>query len=389
MATFEPARLVSDMMKQSERPVIGPSPAGTIGLGAGDPDFRTPTHIRQAMIDAVNEGYSNYPPMTGDPDLLQALADYLERRYEVDWNTSDITITNGGSGALYASLAGYLNPGDAVLLPEPTYSQYADITRLVGAEVIWVKQTADWHLDPDAIRAAAVANPRAKILVINNPNNPTGVVYGRAELEATAAVAEECNLLVLADEGYDHLILDDIEFTSTMDIEGFQGRLIYCNSFSKTFAMTGWRLGWVAASPGLTPPIARVSRTSGGWVNWALQRAGIAAMNGPMEETEAMRVEYAARRDLIEELLDGAEGVSWTRPQGAFYAFFKYDAPVTSRRMSALLRERGVALRSGSEYGPSGEGYIRLAFAADRAAITEGMLRMRSTMAEAREGKIS
>ncbi|HBY46256.1 MAG TPA: aspartate aminotransferase, partial [Chloroflexi bacterium] len=229
----------------------------------------------------------------------------------------------------------------------------------------------------------------AKILVINNPNNPTGVVYGRAELEATAAVAEECNLLVLADEVYDHLILDDIEFTSTMDIEGFQGRLIYCNSFSKTFAMTGWRLGWVAASPGLTPPIARVSRTSGGWVNWALQRAGIAAMNGPMEETEAMRVEYAARRDLIEELLDGAEGVSWTRPQGAFYAFFKYDAPVTSRRMSALLRERGVALRSGSEYGPSGEGYIRLAFAADRAAITEGMLRMRSTMAEAREGKIS
>ncbi|HBY46255.1 MAG TPA: hypothetical protein DEG70_08385, partial [Chloroflexi bacterium] len=131
MATFEPARLVSDMMKQSERPVIGPSPAGTIGLGAGDPDFRTPAHVRQAMIDAVNEGYSNYPPMTGDPDLLQALADYLERRYEVDWNTSDITITNGGSGALYASLAGYLNPGDAVLLPEPTYSQYADITRLV------------------------------------------------------------------------------------------------------------------------------------------------------------------------------------------------------------------------------------------------------------------
>ncbi len=389
MASFAPAALVSEMMEKSERPVVGPAPAGTIGLSSGDPDFRTPAHIRQAMIDAVNAGYSNYPPANGDPELLQALADCLERRYEVDWDRNNITVTTGGSGALYASMAAYLNPGDAVLIPEPTYSQYADIARLLGAEVVWVSQTDDVHLDPDAIRAAARANPRAKMLVLNSPNNPSGVVYGREELEGAAAVAQEHDLLVLADEVYDHLILDDVEFTSTMDIAGFQDRLLYCNSFSKTFAMTGWRLGWVAASPGLIAPVARVARSTGGGVNWALQRAGIAAISGPMEATEEMRVEYAARRDLIEELLEGADGVSWTRPQGAFYAFFKYDAPVKSRRMAELLRERGVALRSGTEYGPSGEGYIRLAFAADRASITEGMLRMRSTMAEARDGQIS
>lgn len=389
MALFKPAELVSNMMNQSERPVVGPAPAGTIGLGAGDPDFRTPAHIRQAMIDAINAGYSNYPPANGDPELLQALADSLERRYDVDWNPNDITVTNGGSGALFAVMGAYLNPGDVVLIPEPTYSQYADIARLLGAEVVWVTQTADFHLDPDTLRAAAEANPRAKMLVLNSPNNPTGVVYGREELEGAAKVAQDHDLLVLADEVYDHLILDDVEFTSTMDIAGFQDRLLYCNSFSKTFAMTGWRLGWVAASPGLIAPVSRVARSSGGGVNWALQRAGIAGISGPMEATEEMRVEYAARRDLIEELLEGADGVSWTRPQGAFYAFFKYDAPVKSRRMAELLRERGVALRSGTEYGPSGEGYIRLAFAADRASITEGMLRMRSTMAEAREGKIS
>ncbi|MCO5176389.1 MAG: aminotransferase class I/II-fold pyridoxal phosphate-dependent enzyme [Thermomicrobiales bacterium] len=389
MASFKPAALVSAMMEQSERPVVGPAPEGLIGLSSGDPDFRTPVHIRQAMIDAVNEGYSNYPPGNGDPELLQAFADLLKRRYDADWNPNDITVTNAGTGALFAAIAGYLNPGDAVLIPEPTFSQYADISRLVGAEVVWVKQTPDFHLDPDAIRSAAEAHPNAKMLVINNPNNPSGVVYGREELEAAAAIAREHNLLILADEVYDHLILDDIPFTSMMSIPDAQDRLLYCNSFSKTFAMTGWRLGWVAASPGLITAVSRVARSSGGGVNWALQRAGIAGINGPMDATEEMRAEYAARRDLIEELLEGAEGLTWTRPQGAFYAYFKYDAPVTARRMAALTREAGVALRSGTEYGPSGEGYIRLAFAASRASITEGMLRLRSTVAAARDGKIS
>jgi aspartate aminotransferase len=376
------------LSERSERPVGGPPPAGTIGLQSGDPDFRTPEHIRQAMIDAINIGYSNYPPGNGDPDLLAALAGYLQRRYRVEWAPSDITVTNGGSGALFSSMAGYLNPGDQVLIPEPTYSQYADIATLVGAEPVFVPETSDFHLDLDGIREAAKRSPRAKMLVINNPNNPTGVVYTREELEGAAKIAEEFNLLVLADEVYDHLFLDDIPFVSTMDIPAFHGRLLYCNSFSKTFAMTGWRLGWVAASPGLIAPVSRYSRSTGGGVNWALQRAGIAAINGPMEPTEAMRQEYAARRDLIEELLAGAEGISWTRPQGAFYAFIKYDAPIPARDMAAILRERGVALRSGTEYGPTGEGYIRLAFAADRANITEGMMRLRSTLTEAVEGKL-
>lgn len=390
MASFEPARFVNDVIQQSERPVIGgPPPEGTIALSSGDPDFRTPAHIRQAMMEAINaDCYTNYPPGNGDPELLEALAGKLEQRYGTPWNASDITITNGGAGALFAAMAGYLNPGDKVLIPEPTFSAYRDIALIHGAEIVWVPLTDDWHLDLDALRNAAQTSG-AKMMIICNPNNPTGVVYNREELEGAAQIAQEFNLLVLADEVYDHLILDDMPFVSTMEIEGFRDRLLYCNSFSKTFAMTGWRMGWVATSPGLIQPVARVARSSGGGINWCMQRAGIAAITGPMDATEAMRQEYAARRDLIDELLDGAEGISWVRPQGAFYAFIKYDAPIAARDMTRTLLDRGVALRSGTEYGPSGEGYVRVAFATDRQSLTEGMLRVRSTLSEAVAGSLT
>jgi len=385
---FEASRNIQNVTAHSERPLIGPAPAGSIGLGSGDPDFRTPEHIRQAMIDAVNTGYSNYPPMNGDPELLAALAWKIQDRTGVEWKPEDIAVTAGGSGALFGAMGGYLNPGDKVLIPEPTYSQYADIARLLGAEAVFVTTTPDFHLDLDALWAAA-EREGAKMLILNSPNNPTGIVYTREELEGAAQIAQEFNLLVLADEVYDHLIHDDSHFVSTLEIPAFRDRLLYVNSFSKTFAMTGWRLGWIAAADGLLAPASRMARSTGGGVNWALQRAGIAAITGPMEPTEVMRQEYAARRDMIEELMAGAQGMSWTRPQGAFYAFIKYDAPIKSKEMAGILRERGVLLRSGTEYGPSGEGYIRVAFAASRESVTEGMLRLRSTLEEAAAGKLT
>ncbi|HYI14049.1 MAG TPA: aminotransferase class I/II-fold pyridoxal phosphate-dependent enzyme [Thermomicrobiales bacterium] len=388
MPAFEPSDNLKRMAAASERPVIGPAPQGMIGLGSGDPDFRTPEHIRQAMIDAVNEGYSNYPPGMGDPELLEAIAAKMERLSGQPWSPDELVITSGGSGALFASIAAWINPGDTVLIPEPTFSQYADVTRFVGGEPIFVTQREDFHLDLDALRAAAEQH-KPKMVVICSPNNPTGVIYSRAELEGLAQVAADYNMLVLADEAYDHLIHDGHEFVSAIDIPELADRLLYANTFSKTYAMTGWRLGWVAAKDGMINYVGRVSRSAGGGVNWALQRAGIAAITGPMEPTEVMRAEYAARRELIDEMLAGVEGVSWNAPQGAFYAYIKYDAPqIKSRDMAAIMRERGVALRSGTEYGPSGEGYIRVAFATDRKSLTEGMLRVRETLTEAVEGRL-
>ncbi len=341
------------------------------------------------MIDAINEGYSNYPPGLGDPELLEALAAKMERLSGQPWSPDELVVTSGGSGALFASISAWINPGDTVLIPEPTFSQYADITRLLGGEPIFVTQQEDFHLDLDAIRSAATQhNP--KIVVICSPNNPTGVIYSRSELEGLAALAEEFNMLVLADEAYDHLIHDGHEFVSALDIPELADRLLYANTFSKTFAMTGFRLGWAATKGDKMNYVGRMARSTGGGVNWPLQRAGIAAINGPMEPTEVMRAEYAARRELIDEMLAGVEGVSWNAPQGAFYAYIKYDAPhIKSRQMAAIMRERGVALRSGTEYGPSGEGYIRVAFATDRKSLTEGMLRVRETLAEAVEGRLT
>ena len=388
MPAFEPSENLKRMAAASERPVIGPAPTGMIGLGSGDPDFRTPEHIRQAMIDAVNEGYSNYPPGAGDPELLEALAAKMERLSGQPWSPDEVIVTSGGSGALFASIAAWINPGDTVLIPEPTFSQYADVTRLLGGEVVWVTQQADFHLDLDALRAAARQH-KPKIVVICSPNNPTGVIYSRAELEGLAAIAEEFNMLVLADEAYDHLIHDGHEYVSALDIPELADRLLYANTFSKTYAMTGMRLGWAAAKGDKIHYVGRIARMAGGGINWPLQRAGIAAITGPMEPTEVMRAEYAARRGLIDELLAGVDGVSWNAPQGAFYAYIKYDAPqIKSREMAAIMRERGVALRSGTEYGPSGEGYIRVAFATDRATLTEGMLRVRETLTEAVEGRL-
>ncbi|HEX5166714.1 MAG TPA: aminotransferase class I/II-fold pyridoxal phosphate-dependent enzyme [Thermomicrobiales bacterium] len=388
MPTFEPSENLKRMAAASERPVIGPAPQGMIGLGSGDPDFRTPEHIRQAMIDAINEGYSNYPPGGGDPELLEALAAKMERLSGQPWSPDEVIVTSGGSGALFASISAWINPGDTVLIPEPTFSQYADVTRLLGGEVVWVRQQEDFHLDLDALRAAAQQH-KPKIVVICSPNNPTGVIYSRAELEGLAAIAEEFNMLVLADEAYDHLIHDGHTYVSALEIPELADRLLYANTFSKTYAMTGMRLGWAAAKGGKINYISRIARMAGGGINWPLQRAGIAAITGTMEPTEVMRAEYAARRGLIDELLAGVDGVSWNAPQGAFYAYIKYDAPqIKAREMAAIMRERGVALRSGTEYGPSGEGYIRVAFATDRASLTEGMLRVRETLTEAVEGRL-
>jgi len=388
MVSFTPARNVKMVMEKSERPAGAGRQAGVIGLSSGDPDFRTPEHIRQAMIDAVNEGYSNYPPGNGDPELLAAIAGLIEKRSGYAWDPKEITITNGGGGAIFSSMGGYLDPGDRVLVPEPTYSQYPDVAMLLGAETVFVKQTPDFHLDLDALRAAARQH-QPKMLVLNSPNNPTGVVYTREELEGAAEIAREFNMLVLADEVYDNLVYDDIPFISTLDIPAFHERLLYCQSFSKSYAMTGWRMGYVAAGPGLLAPVARMARATGGGVNWAMQRAGIAAVTGSHAPTEAMRDEYAARRELIGELLAGAEGISWTPPRGAFYAFIKYDSKVPSKQMAKILLDRGVAIRSGTEYGPSGEGYVRVAFATDRASLTQGMLIVRATLEEAVAGKLA
>ena len=378
----QPSAMIQRLMQSERAGQAGPPGPDVIPLQTGDPDFPTPPHIVEALGDAVERGYTHYPHFQGDPDLRAAIADQLSRRSGVTWTSDDVTITNGGSGAIYGAMVGFLDPGDQVLLPQPTFSLYADVAESIGAVVTETPLTEDLHLDLDALGAAA--GPRAKMVVLCNPGNPTGTVFRRDELVELARFCVERDLLLLSDEAYDYLLYDGREHVSGLDLPDLADRLLYVQTFSKTFAMTGWRLGYLAARGGMAKAGMVVHRTAVGTVNAAVQRAGLIALTTPSDWPDRMLAEYAYRRGMLDELLRDAEGASWRPPEGTFYAFVKYTADLPAREMTAFLLKRGVAVRSGTEFGSGGEGHVRLSFATSRENIREGARRLAAGLAEAR-----
>lgn len=334
-----------------------------IALSAGDPDFETPEFVREALTQAVNDGHTHYVDGTGDPELRTAIAKDVSARAGVEYTPQQILVTHGGTGGLAATFLGVLNEGDRVLLPQPTYSLYADLCAWVGAEIVDLGLDPDLHLDLDAIRRAA---PGARLLVICNPGNPTGVILRRDELEAVGEIAREHNLLVVSDEAYDHIVYDGHQFVSALEIESLRDRLVYCQTFSKILSMTGWRIGYLAGPTEVIAAAGRVVRTLIGPLNAAVQRAALVAFTTPTDWPERMRQEYQYRRDLVLEGLDGIPGVEVNVPDGTFYAYVKIPAGRTSTEVVEEARRRGVLIRNGAEFGAGGEGYIRIAFSSSR-----------------------
>ncbi|MBW3633443.1 MAG: aminotransferase class I/II-fold pyridoxal phosphate-dependent enzyme [Chloroflexi bacterium] len=367
----EPSLAVQRIASISRRPAVRPGP-DVISLSSGDPNFETPAYIRQALIDAITEGYTHYTDNQGDPQLRAALAAQLSAGGQ-SWTPAEVVVTHGGSGAVAASVISTINPGDRVLLPEPTYSLYADLVRFVDAEPIFVQQTADFHLDLDALAAVA---PGASMIMLCHPNNPTGVVYSRSELEALAALAEAHDLLVLADEAYDHIVYPGVAFVSTLTIPALRPRLLYCQTFSKTYAMTGWRIGYLAAPEPIVKAAARIHRTFNGTMNAAVQRAALAAVTTPSDGPALRCAEFDRRRQLALDILAGVEGISVNAPDGAFYLFVKSLDGLSSHEMLMAADEFGVAIRAGNEYGPSGEGFVRIAFSSSVQEVQEGVTRL-------------
>lgn len=366
--------VVERIARHSRRPATRPGP-DVISLSSGDPDFNTPPHIRRALIDAIENGYTHYADNQGDPDLRDALAAQLTAIAPDPFSSSEVAITHGGSGAVAAAIIATVNPADRVLLPEPTYSLYADLVRFVGAEPVYVRQSVDFHLDLEALRHSA---RDARLVALCHPSNPTGVVYRRDELEALADIAEEHDLLVLSDEAYDHIVYPGTEFVSTLTISSLRKRLLYCQTFSKTYAMTGWRVGYLAAPPEIAGAAARVHRTINGAMNAAVQRAALSAVTTASAWPTKMCQEYQARRDLALDLLVDVPGVEVNVPDGTFYLFIRSAVGASSDTMLATALEHGVAIRGGNEYGPSGEGFIRVAFSSPREGLQEGMSRLGS-----------
>jgi aspartate aminotransferase len=377
----EPSAVLKQLTS-TERAASSKAPGpDVIQLHTGDPDFPTPTFIAEALADAVERGYTHYGAFQGDPELRAVIAEQLSQRTGTSWSASDVLITTGGSGAVYSAMFAYLDPGDQVLIPDPSFSQYADVATMIGAEATYVEQTPAFHLDLDRLDAAA--GPRAKMVILCNPSNPTGAVLSRSEIAALAAWCIERDLWILADEAYDYLIYDGREHVSVLDIPGIEDRILFCQTFSKTFAMTGWRLGYLAGRHGVATNGLAVHRTTANAANAAVQRAGLVALTTPSDGPAQMLAEYAYRRQMLDEILSRADGLSWRKPEGTFYAFVKYEADLPARDMAAFLLERGVAVRSGTEFGPAGEGHVRLSFATSRENIREGARRLAAAAAEA------
>lgn len=376
--SFTPSRMVRDLQRRSLRPAVRPGPE-LISLAQGDPDFATPEHISQALTDSLAGGATHYAQLAGDLDLRAALAEQMTEVAARKFGGDQVAITHGASGALAAAILALVDPGTRVIVPEPTYSLYADLTWMAGGEVAFVPHQPDLHLDLDGIEAAA---PDARLVVICNPCNPTGAVYTQDELEDLADIAEEHDLWVLSDEAYDRIVFDGVDFISALEVPALADRLLYVNTFSKTYAMTGWRIGWVGGPAEVVSAIGAVHRTINGPVNTAVQRAALVAVSEPTDWPEKMRREYQARRDIVSRMVAGVENLELVEPEGSFYAFIKYGGDVPSVDVVARALEEGVAVRSGSEFGPSGEGYVRIAFSTGRERLIEGMERLLGILEE-------
>lgn len=368
------AAAVQRIIEGSRRPQsLGFAQAGAVSLAMGEPDSGTPAAVVDAAIAAQNNGRTRYAPMTGSPELRDAIAAQTASKYGRDTQPGEIILTHGGSAGLAATIIALINPGDRVLIPEPTYSLYADHVAMVGAECVWVPNLPDGSLDVEGLRQEA---PSSSMIILCNPGNPTGRVYPDTDLhQLEQLLLDNPNLLLLADEAYADITFDGAPYTSALTLTQAGDQVVCCSTFSKTFAMTGWRLGHIVAPAALGDKINIIHRTINGPLNTFVQHAALAALQASEAQLRATARSYQERRDLVVQRLSGVPGIELLTPQGAFYAFPRITSTLTSDEMTARFAESGVLVRSGSEFGPSGEGHIRISFATDVASLEEGLRR--------------
>ncbi|MDR7277251.1 pyridoxal phosphate-dependent aminotransferase [Catenuloplanes atrovinosus] len=371
--TAVPAARIEELRRLSRRPALAPAPPGAVSLAMGEPDFPTPAPVIEAAEAALRAGKTHYADQKGLPELRGALASRLPAHPGRAWTADDVVVTHGATAALAAIVFAMVGPGDRVVIPEPAYSLYADLVVLAGGTVVPVPLGPDLHWDLDALAAALLG---ATMLIFSNPSNPTGVVHGRKELEALGELLDGSPVLVVSDEAYHRLVYPGHEAISALEIPSLLDRTVYVQTFSKTYAMTGWRVGYLTGPRAAVDAAAHVHRTLHGSLNTAVQHAALAALDLPDAVVDAMVGRYRQRRELVMSLLSGVHGLHLTPPEGAFYGFIRYDADVPSETVARRLAERGVMVRAGAEYGPSGEGHIRISFATADDDLRTGLERL-------------
>ena len=355
---------------------------GVIPLDKGDPDFATPQHICEAAYEAMMQGYTHYIPDAGDKELIQTICDCLKEDYNCGYEPKGILLTPGGSTGIFITCLALLSPGDEVVVFSPTFAAYAHCVTLAGAAPVRVPYLEDYSLDRDSLKAAIT--PRTKAIILCNPNNPMGKALRRDEVEFLVDTAERHDLILVSDEVYRKIYYDGIEHVCLGSYPEVKDRVVLIDSFSKSYAMTGWRIGYVATSPELARPLNVLRKAGAGSVNAPTQRAAIAALRGPQDCVREMVAEYDRRRRSILKILEGVQGFRCVKPDSAFYFYGRYDGNMSSAQMADFLYDRGVAVRSGTEYGTNGEGFIRLAYCVAYQEVVEGIKRLAAAFEELR-----
>ena len=354
-------------------------------LQIGEPDFDTPANVREAAKRALDDGLTHYPPYAGLPDLRAAIADDTTARRGFTARPENVFVTVGGKGVMVYAIMALVDPGDEVIVPDPGYPIYESITRFVGgtAVPIPIRQANDFRMDIDEL--ASLITPRTRLLVINSPANPTGGVLTRADMERIAELAQRHDLVILSDEIYGRILYDGAEHVSIASLDGMAERTITLDGFSKTYAMTGWRMGYAIVPDWLARAYSQLVINTISGVTAFAQAGGIEALRGPQAEVEAMVREFHARRDLIVDGLNEIPGFDCLRPQGAFYVFPDIsETGLTGAQLAdRLLHEAGVCVLAGTAFGGIGENHIRISYANSRENLTEALARIRRFVASA------
>jgi aspartate aminotransferase len=356
-----------------------------VDFGAGEPDFPTPDHIKQAAVRALEENFTKYTPTGGTRELKEALVDRHARDFGSHYSVEDCLVTVGGKQAIFEAMVATLNDGDEVILPVPYWVSFLDIINYAGGKAVFLETH---EAENFAVRAAAVEKlitPRTRMIVVNSPNNPTGAVISRQEMERLLGVAARHKILLLSDECYCHFLYDDLRFSlgSSKDRE----HLLIVGSLSKTYAMTGWRVGFALGSNKLLANMLKLQSHSTSNPTSIAQKAAVEALRGSQDSVRAMLAEYRRRRDRVVEGLRAIPDVKCTLPQGAFYAYPNISAYLnrdglanTTVLAEKLLEEAHVAVVPGPAFGT--EPHVRLSYATSLDQIDEGLRRMAAFFAK-------
>ena len=354
-----------------------------INLGIGQPDFPTPAHIVEAGRKALADGHHGYTPANGIPALRAAVAADLHRRHQVEVSPDLVLVVPGGKVTMFFAIMMFGEPGTEIMYPNPGFPIYESVIRFSGAEPVPMPLHESAGFSFSAEEVLARITPRTRLLIINSPANPTGGVVPRAELDRLVKGLERHpQVAVMSDEIYGEILYDGAEHVSLLRYPEIRDRVILLDGWSKTYAMTGWRLGYGVWPPALFAAAERLAINCHSCVNAAAQFAGIAALEGPREPVHRMVAAFAERRRLIVEALNGLPGIRCGQPGGAFYTFPNiagtgFDARALQGR---LLDEAGVATIAGTSFGEFGEGYLRLSYANSSEAIAEAVERIRKLL---------